>query len=202
MTGPQPQEVRNAADIAVLEDQLIGVRARIDELALKVEGIAGTIDGQRDVLRSVENLKETVDQLVQRWNALFPPDDPDARFYSPIPTPRFWTLQGRDRELAIGRLRAWVDAVYKRQFGFIARKLPACWEQHDFCLVVLDVASELHSCLYLQPTRNQGLLSGQAELLTRLMPALADLMAAEGKCEHQQRTALDLNGARNGVARR
>jgi hypothetical protein len=196
MTGPQPQEVRNAADIAVLGDQLIGVRARIDELALKVEGIAGTIEGQRDVLRSVENLKETVDQLVRRWNALFPPDDPDARFYSPIPTPRFWTLQGRDRELAIQRLRAWVDAVYKTQFGFIARKLPACWEQHDLCLVVLDVASELHSCLYLQPTRNQGLLSGQAELLTRLMPALADLMTSEGKCEHTQRTAHQMNGAR------
>jgi len=73
MTGPQPQEARNAADIAVLGDQLIGVRARIDEVALKVEGIAGTIEGQRDVLRSVENLKETVDQLVRRWNALFPP---------------------------------------------------------------------------------------------------------------------------------
>jgi hypothetical protein len=202
MTGPQPQEVRNAADIAVLSDQLTGIRARIDELALQVDGIAGTIEGQRDVLRSVENLKETVDQLVRRWNALFPPEDPDARFYSPIATPRFWTLTGRGRELAIERLRAWVDAVYKSQFGFLARKLPACWEQHDFCLVVLDVASELHSCLYLQPTRNQGLLSGQAELLTRLMPALADLMASEGKCEHTQRNAYEINRAAGNGARR
>lgn len=198
----EPQEARNAAGIAVLGDQLAHVRARIDELALAVSGVQGTIEDQRDVLRSVDGLRETLDLLVQRFNALFPPDDPDARFYSPITTPRFWQLTGGDRERAVERLRAWADGVYRSQFGFIARKLPPCWEQHDFCLVVLDVASELHSCLYLQPTRNQGLLSGQAELLTRLMPALADLMAAEGKCEHQQRTASDLNGARNGVARR
>jgi len=200
MTGPQQrpdQEARNAADIAVLSDQLDSVRARIRELTLTVEGIAGTVEGQRDVLRSVENLKETVDQLVRRWNALFPPEDPDAqRFYSPITTPRFWQLSGTGREQAIARLRAWVEQVYLSQFGHIARKLPECWAQHDFCLTVLDVASELHSCLYLQPTRNQGLLSGQAELLTRLIPALADLMAAEGKCEHQRARQL------NGVARR
>ena len=41
--------------------------------------------------------------------------------------------------------------------------------------------------LYQQPARNQGLLAGQAELLTRLMPALAALMAAEAaRCPHTQ----------------
>ena len=70
--------------------------------------------------------------------------------------------------------------------------------QHTFCLTVLDVASELHSVLYLQATRNQGLLAGQAELLTRLMPALAALMAAEGtSCPHaQSRVRPAANGAR------
>jgi len=75
----EPQEARNAADIAVLGDQLARVRARIDELALAVSGVQGTIEDQRDVLRSVDGLRETVDLLVQRFNALFPPDDPDAR---------------------------------------------------------------------------------------------------------------------------
>ena len=47
--------------------------------------------------------------------------------------------------------------------------------------------------LYLQATRNQGLLAGQAELLTRLMPALAALMAAEAaRCAHA--------GSHNGYA--
>ncbi len=181
--------------IEQLDSALTDLARRLADLQVAVSGVQGTIEDQRDVLRSVDGLRETVDLLVQRFNALFPPDDPDARFYSPITTPRFWQLTGRDRERAIERLRAWVDGVYRSQFGFIARKLPPCWEQHDFCLVVLDVASELHSCLYLQPTRNQGLLSGQAELLTRLMPALADLMASEGKCEHSQ-NIYRANGAR------
>jgi hypothetical protein len=72
-------------------------------------------------------------------------------------------------------------------FGHLAHKLPACWDQHTLCLTILDVASELHSVLYLQATRNQGLLAGQAELLTRLMPALAALVAAEAaRCQHTQ----------------
>jgi type IV secretory pathway TraG/TraD family ATPase VirD4 len=80
-----------------------------------------------------------------------------------------------------------VRDVYLPAFGHLAHKLPACWDQHILCLTVLDVASELHSVLYLQATRNQGLLAGQAELLTRLLPALATLMAAEGaRCQHTQ----------------
>src|ERR1022692_449445 len=36
------------------------------------------------------------------------PDD-DAGPYTPEPSPRWWKLDGEDREQAIGRLRAWVD---------------------------------------------------------------------------------------------
>ena len=111
----------------------------------------------------------------------------DSAFYTPIPAPRFWQLHGQDRDQAAGRLRSWVRDVYQPAFGHLAARLPACWEQHTFCLTVLDVASELHAVLYLQATRNQGLLAGQAELLTRLMPALAALMAAEAaRCPHAQ----------------
>jgi hypothetical protein len=165
-----------------------------------VEGIQGTIADQAEVLRSVDGLKETVDELLQRYSALFPDDDTDAgsKFYTPIPTPRFWLLKGEERELAIDRLRSWARNVYLPAFGHLAKTLPACWDQHTFCLTVLDVASELHSVLYLQASRNQGLLAGQAELLTRLMPALAALMAAEAtRCPHaQSRNAYAANGAR------
>ena len=108
-------------------------------------------------------------------------------------------MSGDDRQQAIGRLRSWVRDVYLPVFGHLAAKLPACWEQHTFCLTVLDVASELHAVLYLQATRNQGLLAGQAELLTRLIPALAALMAAEGaRCPHAQaRHGYAANGARH-----
>jgi hypothetical protein len=179
------QGTRNAERIAALDAALASLSAKLSELSAAVEAVQGTITNQAEVLRSVDGLKETVDELLHRIGTLFPDGDTEGAFYSPIPAPRFWQLQDPDREQAVDRLRSWVRDVYAPTFGHLAGKLPACWEQHTFCLTVLDVASELHAVLYLQATRNQGLLAGQAELLTRLMPALAALMAAEGaRCPH------------------
>ena len=193
------QGTHNTERIAGLDAALGGLSAKLGELATVVEGIKGTVADQAEVLRSVDGLKETVDELLQHYSALFPGDqDAAGTFYTPIPTPRFWLLHGEEREQAIDRLRSWVRDVYLPAFGHLARTLPACWDQHAFCLTVLDVASELHSVLYLQASRNQGLLAGQAELVTRLMPALAALMAAEGtRCPHaQSRSRPAVNGAR------
>ena len=192
------QGTQNAERIAGLAAALDGLTRRLGELATAVEAVQGTITDQAEVLRSVDGLKDTVDELAHRIGALFPDGDTEGAFYTPIPTPRFWQLHGADRDQAVGRLRSWVRDVYMPTFGHLAAKLPACWEQHTFCLTVLDVASELHAVLYLQATRNQGLLAGQAELLTRLMPALAALMAAEGaRCPHaQSRHGYAANGAR------
>jgi hypothetical protein len=185
------QGTQNTERIAGLAAALDGLTRRLGELSTAVQAVQGTITDQAEVLRSVDGLKDTVDELAHRFNALFPDGDTGGAFYTPIPTPRFWQLHGQDRDQAVGRLRSWVRDVYLPTFGHLAAKLPACWEQHTFCLTVLDVASELHAVLYLQATRNQGLLAGQAELLTRLMPALAALMAAEAaRCPHAQ--------ARNG----
>jgi hypothetical protein len=179
------QTTQNAERIAGLAAALDGLTRRLGELSTAVEAVQGTITDQAEVLRSVDGLKDTVDELAQRIGALFPDSDTDGAFYTPIPTPRFWQLHGADRDQAVGRLRSWVRGVYVPTFGHLAARLPACWEQHTFCLTVLDVASELHAVLYLQATRSQGLLAGQAELLTRLMPALAALMAAEAaRCPH------------------
>jgi hypothetical protein len=193
------QGTRNAARIAGLDAAVASLAAKLAELGTAVQAVQGTITDQAEVLRSVDGLKETVDELAGRFSALFPDGDTGGAFYSPIPTPRFWQLDGDDRQQAIGRLRSWVADVYLPAFGHLAARLPACWEQHTFCLTVLDVASELHAVLYLQATRNQGLLAGQAELLTRLMPALAALMAAEGaRCPHTQpRNGYAANGARH-----
>jgi hypothetical protein len=185
------QATQNAERIAALDTALDGLTAKLGELRTAVDAIKGTLADQAEVLRSVDGLKETVDELLHRFTTLFPEEDADAggRFYAPIPTPRFWLLRGREREQAIDRLRSWVRDVYLPTFGHLAWTLPACWDQHTFCLTVLDVASELHSVLYLQARRNQGLLAGQAELLTRLMPALAALMTAEGtRCPHHAQT--------------
>ena len=193
MTGPAgpdaalEQGTRNAERIAALDAAVASLAATLAELGTAVDAIQGTITDQDDVLRTVDGLKDTVDELLRRVGALFPGGDTSGPFYTPIPAPRFWQLAGPGREQAISRLRSWVRDVYQPAFGHLAAKLPACWEQHTFCLTVLDVASELHAVLYLQATRNQGLLAGQAELLTRLMPALAALMAAEAaRCPHAQ----------------
>jgi hypothetical protein len=181
------QATRNAERIAALDTALASLKTKLGELGTAVEAIQGTLTGQAEVLGSVDGLKDTVAELAHRLNSLFPDSGTDGVFYRPIPAPRFWQLDGADRDLAVGRLRSWVADVYRPAFGHLAARLPACWEQHTFCLTVLDVASELHAVLYLQATRNQGLLAGQAELLTRLMPALAALMAAEAaRCPHTQ----------------
>jgi hypothetical protein len=192
------QGTQNAERIAALEAALASLAPKLGELGTAVEAVQGTITGQAEVLRSVDGLKDTVDELLGRFYALFPDGDTGGAFYTPIPAPRFWQLAGQDREQAVGRLRSWVRDVYQPVFGHLAATLPACWEQHTFCLTVLDVASELHAVLYLQATRNQGLLAGQAELLTRLMPALAALMAAEAaRCPHAPSgTRYAANGAR------
>ena len=196
------QGTQNTERIAGLAAALDGLTRRLGELSTAVEAVQGTITDQAEVLRSVDGLKDTVDELAHRIGALFPDGDTESAFYTPIPTPRFWQLHGADRDQAVGRLRSWVRGVYVPAFGHLAAKLPACWEQHTFCLTVLDVASELHAVLYLQATRNQGLLAGQAELLTRLMPALAALMAAEAaRCPHaQSRNGHALNAVRPGQA--
>jgi hypothetical protein len=192
------QTTRNAERIGTLTAAMSGVKAKLAELAATVEAVQGTIADQAEVLRSVDGLHETVDELLTRFNKLFPSHDADGKFYAPIPTPRFWQLKGDERDQAIDRLRSWVHNVYLPAFGHLAKILPACWEQHTLCLTVLDVASELHAVLYLQPTRNQSLLAGQAELLTRVMPALAALMQREGtRCPHAQAPAgYAANGAR------
>jgi hypothetical protein len=179
------QGTQNAERIAGLEVALASLAAKLGELGTAVDEVQSTITDQAEALRSVDGLKDTVDELLRRFNALFPGRDTDSAFYTPIPAPRFWQLHGQDRDQAAGRLRSWVRDVYQPTFGHLAARLPPCWEQHTFCLTALDVASELHAVLYLQATRNQGLLAGQAELLTRLMPALAGLMAAEAAhCPH------------------
>ena len=170
------QATRNASDIAVLADRLGDLRETVGRLELALEVAQGTIANQGAILGSLEGLQALVDELTQRFNAIFPPDDPDSGFYSPIPSPRFWTLEGTARAQAITRLQAWVDQVYRPTFGHIGATLPKCWKSHPLILTLLDIASELHSCLYLQPRRNQGMLAGQAEYFTRIIPALAQLM--------------------------
>jgi len=83
-------------------------------------------------------------------------------------------------------------AAHREQLARLSRTLDEhtaalgpCWPAHDLCLYALDIASGLWSVLYLQPGRDQMLLSAQAEYQARILPALAaQLMTETTRCRH------------------
>jgi hypothetical protein len=107
---------------------------------------------------------------------------PGAEGYQPIPAPQWWRLQGRERAAAIGRLRSWVDAVFRPGYGHLAAQVGPCWPEHDLCLYQLAWLSEMHTAIFLAPGR---VLASEADWHTRLLPAAVVLMAEEtGRCDH------------------
>ena len=109
----------------------------------------------------------------------------EAAGYQPQAAPRFWKPSHPAYEEAIGKLRAWVEDVYRPGYGHLAASLGDCWDQHPLCLYVMDWLSELWSVLYLAPARTPATLAGQAEWHTRLMPAAAEQLTRETRgCGH------------------
>lgn len=109
----------------------------------------------------------------------------EDRGYEPVPAPRWWMLTPDSRADATDRLAAWTHQVYRPSYGHLAAMLPACWQRHDLCLFVLDFLAELHSVLYLAESRSVRALADQAEFHVRILPAAAQLMAAEtARCDH------------------
>jgi hypothetical protein len=114
----------------------------------------------------------------------------EPRSYCPGPAPTWWKLASDGRQEPVARLRAWVDQIYRPGYGHLAAALGPCWDQHDLCLYGLDILAELWSVLYLQPGRNPGLVSAQAEYQARILPALADQLRIEtNRCGHPRNPA-------------
>ena len=180
-------QAQQGQKLAELGEALAGVDARLGELATVVRGVRGTQAAQGELLEGLAQIRADLASLARRFNAVFPPDRNDgSEFYDPPPSVRPWELDDEARAQVINYLAEWVDKIYRPAFGHIAAKLPPCWNEHWLCITVIDVLSELHKVLWMQPVRLAGTLSGQAEFLTRLAPALADLMAKERKgCVHE-----------------
>ena len=162
---------------------------RDDDLASAADPLPAALMALADHAELLARLGGQVGELGTRLQALELRGDeqPDAAGYTPIPAPRWWMLPTEERHGAVERLAAWVDQVYARSYGHLARMLAACWREHDLCLFVLDFASELHSVLYLRPSRSARTLADQAELSLRILPAAAELMRAEtARCDHPQ----------------
>jgi hypothetical protein len=183
---------REAAHAAEISD-------RIAALTTLANSMKRTLDGQAEILAGLPGLDGQVAGLAARLEEIAPGDTGgELAVYQPPAAPRFWKLDGQDRQDAITKLRAWVEQVYRPGYGHLSAALGGCWEHHPLCLYALDWLSELWSALYLQPRRTTGTLAGQAEWQTRLLTTAAEQMTREtSRCEH----AAARNGgpARTGI---
>jgi hypothetical protein len=158
---------------------------RVAAVAGLVHQLQGTTASHTQALAALDGLDRQVASLTAHGAHAADGGDQDAAAYQPPAAPKLWKLDGPARDAAIGKLRAWVEQVYRPGYGHLAASLGDCWEQHPLCLYVLDWLSELWSVLYLAPARTPGTLAGQAEWHTRLLTAAAEQLARETRgCAH------------------
>ena len=173
--------------------QLAETAEKLAGLERLVAELGADIRQQVEQRARVHALEEALAGLTAKVAEVLPDEQGAPRVYAPQPAPRWWKLSGEARDAEIGRLRGFVQEVYRPGFGHLAARLRPCWESHELCLYCLDIAAELHAVLYLQSRRTVPLLNGQAEYAARVLPALADLMSVETRsgCQHH---ALAPNG--------
>jgi hypothetical protein len=184
------------AQLGELIRQLAEARDRLTTVAAATERHAALLDALNGLDQHVAALATRVTQIAASGGG------GDDVSHQPDPAPRWWALDGTEREDALAPLRAWVDQVYRPGYGHLASALGACWEQHPLCLYGLDWLMELWSALYLIPERRVDTLASQAEWQSRLLPALAAQMHAEtSRCQHSPSSSrLRLPSAPDGRA--
>jgi hypothetical protein len=177
---------READRYQQISTQLSELATRLAETRERVDAVGAATTRQGAILQALDGLDQHVAELATRVTQVAASGHgAESDGYQPAPAPRWWALDGRDRENALGRLRAWVSQVYRTGYGHLAAGLGTCWEQHPLCLYGLDWLMELWSALYLTNERDSGLLASQAEWQARLLPALAAQMHAEtSHCQH------------------
>lgn len=179
-------DAREAAHYEDLVTRLRDLASQFAAITTETGEISATLSRHHAILASLDGLDAQVASLAAHLSDLAAAEEDDsADHYRPVPPPRWWKLTGPERETALDRLRAWVEHIYRPNYGQLAAALPPCWEHHPTCLYTLDWLSELWSVLYLTPQRDGRTLAAQAEWQTRLLPAAADHMATEATgCHH------------------
>src|SRR5690348_11550571 len=117
-----------------MTNDLAQLLADVESLKAQLASLQAIVDGHTAGMATIANLSESLDELIARFNELFPPDDPDAGYYRIEPSPLFWRLSGEERDLVIADLRQWVGEVYRENFGHLAAYLPECWAEHNLTL--------------------------------------------------------------------
>ena len=180
---------REAARYQETADRLSELAHQTTDLSTRVDEVRATMTQQAEVIEALEGIDEQVAALAEHLAAVAGTvrNSGDGEPAGAVPAPRWWKLDGQDRQDALARLRAWVEQVYRPGYGHLAAALGPCWEQHPLCLYGLDWLMELWTILYLAPERDAPVLASQAEWQSRLLPALAQQMAAETtRCHHSQ----------------
>jgi hypothetical protein len=200
ITGLMLQITQHAERLALLDQRETAhhgeLTKRWDDLAQQLAEVVERVDAVHDLATRQAALLETLDGLDQRVAALTTrlahmtaatKGDEEDETYTVAPTPRWWKLDGTERDEALNRLRAWVKQIYRPGYGQLAATLAPCWDQHPLCLYGLDWLMELWSALYLAPGRKPSTLASQAEWQIRLLPAIAEQLHQETtRCEHDR----------------
>ena len=200
VTGLMLQITQYAERLASLDqreaDHRLEITGRVDELTRQLGEVAervGTVHGltakQAAVLETLDGLDQQVAALTTRLTQITARESSDegSETSQARAAPRWWKLDGTERDEALGRLRAWVEQIYRPGYGHLATALGPCWDQHPLCLYGLDWLMELWTVLYLTPERKISAVASQAEWQTRLLPALAEQLHYETtKCEHDR----------------
>jgi hypothetical protein len=179
-------DAREAAHYQEIAPRLHELTAQASSLSATIARINETLRRHSMIVNGLDGLDRQVEELTRSMAQPAGSGGEDGQpGYQPVSPPRWWKLDGRERETMTDRLRAWVEQIYKPGYGQIAATLPSCWEQHTLCLYTLDWLSELWSFLYLDPERTAASLAAQAEWQTRLLPAAAEQMAFDAAgCPH------------------
>jgi len=176
-----------------LLDKLAAYREQLARLDAREAGHHATVSGQlaeladqaAGISRTLQEYAAAITQLIGTNSA-----DTESDGYRPGPAPTWWKLAAHGRHEPVARLRAWVEQVYRPGYGHLAASLGPCWDQHDLCLYGLDIAAELWSVLYLQPSRSAALVSAQSEYQARILPVLAEQLRIEtNRCGHPRSPA-------------
>ena len=97
--------------------QLTETADKLAALERLVATLGADIRQQADRTARLQVLEEALATLNARVAEVLPDEQGAARVYAPRPAPRWWNLSGEAREAEIGRLRGFVEHVYRPGFG-------------------------------------------------------------------------------------
>jgi hypothetical protein len=121
--------------------QLAETTEKLAALERLVNQLGTGIRRQAEQAARLQAVEEALAELTARVAEVLPDEQGSSRVYAPRPAPRWWNLSGPAREAEIGRLRGFVEHVYRPGFGHLAARLRPCWQSHDLCLYCLDIAA-------------------------------------------------------------